>query len=687
MVTRRRLFAPTAALLCALLGLAIPSSSAQEGAARPIDGAATAVHLQESAPGWEEKAGISFGSKNFSGIVTNKASGTDYTCAADGEALSVATPSVTGTMRPARQVSTMKVSGYAPKGVTPQRGEVTDPAQLAQIAYIAAMPAGAPKDVPPDVEAAAREAAIARAAGVYRNSMWDLAARGKLTLANGSALKPAAERSARIHEEAKQLAGPYRANISLTLQENGESGQIDGIGVESQAGTWLGDKQFDVVLKGPAHFESGGREYSGRTDEQAIDGLQFTVTGAGEISAVLTIREIPDSLPWISEGESNLGRAQNLIELGRTAGIEATASAVVQWRPQISSQASLEMGPETAGIRDVITVSGMPEEGGDVPVLEDSQQSAVDHYLYFIPAGTKHVEGISQQLEPIARVQTPARNGEHTIEPEDFPIDRNLGMGTYQVVSEYPGSEYVAGTRTSDVEPSEQVTPVFGNVRTRAFSPDGELHPGGSVADSVILEGIFPDGAYTAVDLFSWNSGEAPVCDEPLWTAPRIEHGNENGEFETESFVTPEGVEATYGFVERTYDHLGNLISQGECGAESETLTASVPPAVVPETPKEAPETPEASPSAQTPPAETPPAETPPAETPPAETPTTGPSTGVPSTGPVPASPSPAVKKPAGQAPAKELPRTGAVSDLLIPLGLGLLAAGAGALFVSMRRR
>ena len=226
-------------------------------------------------------------------------------------------------------------------------------------------------------------------------------------------------------------------------------------------------------------------------------------------------------------------------------------------------------------------------------------------------------------------------------------------MGTYQVVSEFEGDSRVASVRTSDTEKSEQVLPTFGSVRTKAFSPDGELRPGGAIADTVILEGMFPEGAYTEVDLYSWGNGEAPLCEEPLWTAPRIEHGNKSGEFETETFTTPEDTEATYGFVERTYDQAGNLISQGECGAEAETLRAEHPATPAP---------PEPTPAESTPPG--PILENQPSAPPEAQ-----------------------ATQPVKTPPAKELPRTGAATDLLVPVGLGLVAAGAGAVFVAMRRK
>lgn len=683
-VTKHGLLAPTVALLCALTALVIPGASAQPGLA-PL-GSDAVLTLPMEAPGWKQGEGISFGSQSFSGTVTNQNTGVSYTCAADGDALSLATPMITeGTMKPARQVTTMKVSGYTPKGVTPRRGEVTDPAKLAQIAYIAAMPGEAPKGESSAVEAAAREAAIARVAGVYRDSVWDLAARDKLTLANGSELKPAADRSVRIRDEAEKLAGPYDVGISLKLEEGGQTGRIEGVGIVSNAGTWMADKTFDIVLDGPAEFASGGQKYSGRTGKEPLDALQFVVTGRGEISATLTVRDVPDALPWISEGESNAGRAQSLIELGRLTTVEATASIVVQWQPVITSQASLEVGPDNAGIRDVITVSGLPDEhdesSGDAE--QDSDEAIMDHYLYFIPSGTEHVEGVTQQLEPIAQAQTPARNGEYVIESTDLPIDWNLGMGTYQVVSEFVGDELVASIRTSDVEESEQVTPVFGNVKTRAFSPDGDLHPGGSIADTVILDGVFPAGAYTEVDLFSWGNGEPALCEEPVWTAPRIEHGNQNGEFDTATFVTPGDVEATYGFVERTHDHLGNLISQGECGAESETLRADVPVEEVPESAEpSASATVLPSPESESQESEAPAASSPPEAPPTRQAPDEQPWAGQQSASQQPHDQS-AKPAPSG----KELPRTGAVSDLLIPLGLGLVAAGAGAVFVVMRRR
>ncbi|MFT0848353.1 hypothetical protein VR010_11445 [Actinomycetaceae bacterium L2_0104] len=809
-MTRRRFLAPAAALVCALAGLVAPATAwgdvAPPNQARGFHAAigksgglagveAEGTHgVPLAAPGWNRTTGIDFGLQSFSGTVTNEQSGLSYTCAADGDALSIASTSISsGDMKPARQLSLLKVSGYTPKGVTPVRGEVSDAGKLGQIAYIAATADEIPEGIPGEVEAAGREAAIARVAGVYQNSVWDLAARGKLSLANGSALKPAADRSAQIQAAAEKYAGPYRVDISLHLEDDEKTGHISGIGLTSHTGNWLDGKQFDLALTGPAEFPDGEQMYSGKTGRQPLDDIQFVVTGEGKVSATLTVHEVADALPWISEGESDAGRAQNLVELGRTTDIDAAASievektfapvistqvkerviaqgdplvdivtvsvaqgswpvdtdtgepravkakvdvygpfdapraatdegaefehkrigtyelsltgeggvetdgsivapeegfyffharidpedqgdlkdevqgysspffetnetSVVQWQPLITSQASLAELPEgAAGVQDTITVEGLPEGHGDFPGIDgwEGDRDVIDHYLYFVPANMEHIEGVTEQLEPLAHVQTPAQNGEHTIEAADFPIDWNLGMGTYQVVSEFEGDSRVASVRTSDTETSEQVLPLFGTVRTKAFSPDGELRPGGTIADTVIIEGIFPEGAYTEVDLYSWGNGEAPLCEEPLWSAPRIEHGNKSGEFETEAFVTSEDAEATYGFVERTYDQAGNLISQGECGAEAETLRVEHP----------------------APPA--PPEQTPVESTPP------GPSSGDQPSAPPETEAAPPAKTP----PAKELPRTGAVTDLLVPVGLGLVAAGAGAVFVAMRRK
>lgn len=693
--------------LLALGPLTLPISFADDeaGSTDPI------AFGPRSVSGWEYGAGIHFDTGYFSGVMSDKSSGIDYLCAADGQNLALVTAPVTsGSMKAARQVDSLVVSAYTPKGSTSSSHTLSDGTALAQIAYVAST-IGSPSNT----EAAAREAAIARIAGVYEGSVWDRAAKGTFSAANTDALVAAATRSAELQAEAKQLAGPYSAGLKIVLDAGGQTGSLEGVGVVSAAGKWLSGRHYTLTLEGPAELidASAGE---GTTAATSIDGVRFRVTGTGEITAHIRVDGVPDSRPWVSEGTSNLGAAQNLVQVGRTAkwngksqpepvvmtfqpvvsthvkaeaieageplvdvveasargkwlaipdsevpvpvvvridvygpfsvpreestvakvtederlgsysvtfngpGVketdatilapsegfymfravvdlkeqgtfaqfirpfespffEASETNVVQWRPEIiTSAVEVSIDEAVSGVRDELTVSGFPSDHGDFPGLGSwsGDHGVIDHYLYFIPEGTDHVEGVTAQIEPLAHVQTPARNGEYVIEPEEFPIDWDLGMGTYQVVSEFVGDSRVAAVRTSDIDPKEQVHPTFGEVRTVAFSETKDVKAGARIGDTVILTGNFPAGSYTEVDLFAWPVGSSPTCENPIWTAKRIEHGGNAGEYSTELFTTDKNKDLTYGFVERTYDAGGNPISIGTCGESSETLVIKV---------------------------------------------------------------------------------------------------------------
>ncbi|MGO1945010.1 MAG: LPXTG cell wall anchor domain-containing protein [Ancrocorticia sp.] len=755
--------------------------------------------IPQAAPGWSFNEGISFGTKNFSGVVQDKA-GTKYTCAADGGVYSLASSLVSsGKMNAPKQVKSLKVQGNVPSGAKAKKGTVTGKKELGQMAYIASL-AGSPSNL----DAAATEAALARAGGVYSGSIWQKAGDGTFKAKNAKYLKPADKRSAELYEKAKKYAGPYEATVKLDVPKDSRKGVIKGIGLTAASGKNVPGHAFELTLSGPATFVDGSTSIKEKTaaSTQKVDIL---LTGEGKVTATLKIKGVAHALPWISTGSSDKGRAQNLIVLGKKTDVQAKATAqatspmfepsiatevkdkviaqgdplvdvltvssasgswpfikdtgepitvhakvdvygpfstpraqvtdgqefaesllgtydvdvsgegtletdgsitapeegfyffqaridpkdqgelgekftefsspffeasetsVVQWQPNIASAASLDVGQDgQAGVRDVITVTGFPEDHGDFGGIDgwDGDGTTISHTLYFIPAQVEHVEGVTEDMEPIAMVETPAGNGEYTIEAGEFPINHDLGVGTYQVVSEFAGDSRVASLRTSDIEPTEQVSLEFGAVRTQAAVVDGgELAPGGTIRDTVILEGIFPDGAYTDVSLYTWPIGQEPVCEEAIWTADRIEHGNEPGEYQTGEFRVPSDAPAVYGFVERTYDRDGNTISAGACGAESETLEA-----------KE-----EAPPEATSPPEETPPPEsTPSPET--TSTDLTPPAT-VP---PAPDSVHPSA--PVQSSTPAELPNTGFDAKILLPIALGLICAGSIAFLVTRRR-
>lgn len=717
MTMKRHLIAAVSAGVIAgsalFAGVAVAKEPADLGGFSPL--------IHRAAPDWNYGAGVHFSTGYFSGIIKDSRTGIDYLCAADGAHMAlVAGPITSGSMNPADQVSVLPVSTYVPKGTQGVSHEISDPNVLAQISYVAST-IGAPDAT----EAAAREAALARIGEVYTDSVWDQAATGRYTKANTAALIPAAHRASEIQGEAQRLAGPYSSRLEIVMDEGGQSGTLRGIGAVSAQGNWLAGRPYSIELSGPVSARDQS-QLVGTTAASPIDGVGFTVTGTGVVSAKISVKQVPPDRPWIATGSSNKGQAQNLIEINRTVewesppidkpvikafqpvvrtrvteevlrpgsalvdevtltssdpwlNIEGTQTPIpvavrvdvygpfdepleefaeppnpdelpalgsyslvfdgpgtkltdshlsakaegfyffravvdrdeqgeykdfiqefespyfevaetsrVPWRAKITTSATAVMIDEDrAGVRDEITVEGFPEDHGVFEGTQgwESDAKSIVHSLYFIPDGTEHVEGVTQDLEPLAQVQTPAKNGEFVIEAEEFPIDWDLGNGTYQVVSEFAGDSRVEPVRTSDTDPSEQVRPPFGSVATTAFSEAGDAKSGVQIADNIMLSGNFPAQSYTEVDLFSWPVGEQPVCENPIWTSKEIVHDGEPGTYVTDFYQTNPESELTYGFVERTHDQAGNIIAQGKCGATPETISTK------PSNPVELPQT------------------------------------------------------------------------------------------------
>ncbi|MEZ7897648.1 MAG: hypothetical protein QMB98_02410 [Flaviflexus sp.] len=155
------------------------------------------------------------------------------------------------------------------------------------------------------------------------------------------------------------------------------------------------------------------------------------------------------------------------------------------------------------------------------------------------------------------------------------------------------GREY---SRGECGEPSETLTTEFkGEVSTRIGwqNEDGVdvdyPVPGADIWDSVTVTGVLPEGAYTEVELYAYEDADAPVCEAPVWTSDRIEHDGRSGTYETNRYTTDKDKELTYTMVEVTYARDGNVISRGECGDTSETLTTShIPPVEQPPAPPQA---------------------------------------------------------------------------------------------------
>lgn len=134
---------------------------------------------------------------------------------------------------------------------------------------------------------------------------------------------------------------------------------------------------------------------------------------------------------------------------------------------------------------------------------------------------------------------------------------------------EHQGEIGAPGETTEVYTPEREVT-----VHTQ-LQHDGEGNRpvvGDSIWDEVVVEGEVAEGDYVVVDLFTWEEGEAPTCDEPVWTSDPIMLDGE-GVYTTGKYVTLTA--AVHGFRETTYSAEGEILSQGLCGEPEETVTVT----------------------------------------------------------------------------------------------------------------
>ena len=117
------------------------------------------------------------------------------------------------------------------------------------------------------------------------------------------------------------------------------------------------------------------------------------------------------------------------------------------------------------------------------------------------------------------------------------------------------------------------VPPRETTVTTKAMSDSDTPVVGDSIWDTIQVDGDILDGDYTVVNLYTWETGSEPTCENPVWTSEEIALTPGTTEYTTGTFVTVEAKE--HGFVETTYDAEGEMIAQGECGTPDETITVT----------------------------------------------------------------------------------------------------------------
>jgi len=146
--------------------------------------AGAAVPTYASAPGWSDGPSVGAGYTGNHGVILGP-NNQKYMCAADGDGLSAAAPSVTWTdMSEAKPVNSLRVATfvggyYQQLGGTRAYG-ITDATTLGRIAWVASN-----AETSDGVRAAAYQIGLIRVAGTFEHSIYQLQEQGKLTDGNG----------------------------------------------------------------------------------------------------------------------------------------------------------------------------------------------------------------------------------------------------------------------------------------------------------------------------------------------------------------------------------------------------------------------------------------------------------------------------------------------------------------------
>lgn len=324
--------------------------------------AGAAVPTYASAPEWSDGPSVGAGYTGNHGVILgpNKQK---YMCAADGDALSASAPTVSSAnMSEAKEVSSLRVATYVAHyygrlGAS-RSYEIKDAKVLGRMAWIAST-----ANTTDNIEAAASQVAIIRAAGTFQHSLYELKEQGQFSQHdNNPQLDTAIEKSKAIAAKAGEQAGPYTVAPKLELAKTGQEGSVTNIGATSQSGKWMAGYSYTLELNGPAVFESNQSKTITGTTAQSAQNVKIKTTGAGEVSVKLVVKDLPTAKPWISSGtvvsNGKSIRGQNLVVLGKKASVEGTAKITkeqTEFTPSISTQVKAKKVAKGSGLVDTVT--------------------------------------------------------------------------------------------------------------------------------------------------------------------------------------------------------------------------------------------------------------------------------------------------------------------------------------------
>lgn len=443
--------------------------------------AGAAVPTYASAPGWSDGPSVGAGYTGNHGVILGP-NNQKYMCAADGDGLSAAAPSVTWTdMSEAKPVSSLRVATfvggyYQQLGGTRAYG-ITDATTLGRIAWVASN-----AETSDGVRAAAYQIGLIRVAGTFEHSIYQLQEQGKLTDGNAQ-LGNAVQMSKNVFAKAVEEAGPYNVAPKLELAKSGSEGSITNIGATAQSGKWMSGYSYTLQLSGPAVFESNqGKSLSGTTSQSAQN-VKIKTTGAGEVSVKLVVKDLPTAKPWVTTGNvTSRGktiRGQNLVVLGKKAPVEGTAKANkenTEFAPSISTQVKAKKVAKGAGLVDTVTAKAdnwakIPGSDKYVPV-----KATVDVYGPFNSPVAQTNDGKAFAGKKIGSYDV-TFNGPGTLDTADTVKAPSEGFYFFQARVEKSAQgqykEYVKNYTSPFFETSETtVAPWTPSIKTKASQVD-----------------------------------------------------------------------------------------------------------------------------------------------------------------------------------------------------------------------
>lgn len=408
-----------------------------------------------------------------------------------------------------------------------------------------------------------------------------------------------------------QAAPAFAAPVSITQNEQANPGATDGSEFWNRFTLSNGMLAFcDGDPQNPAPLGVAGYDDA---NIKTVDG-EFTTLGDGHFTAdaghqaayILSVHGNDADAAAVQYAVQSLA---NPYYPGDARGVSAASQAKAE---QFKAEAAAEAGKYVnfqsnfESAKPVVTVDSKAMTG----TVETTAPAGDYTFTVTLGGGATFADGSTtatvnandqHALDIVIPEGTPAGDITANLEAKDVPdttfhILESADHQDLFLANNVVGGAVSAAAAFTPEAPKPETTPP--TVSTVA-SDDVELKDGkAQVFDNLKVEGDVPEGAYATVDLHYFGEDEnAPAkCDAStvVGTSEKIAVTGA-GDYKTENFeVTKAG---KYGFRETLFDKDGNILHQGECGTESETVivkeapkTETPAPTPTPETPK--PETP-----------------------------------------------------------------------------------------------